>query len=642
MTPSLDVKSEISYEQQARRVSRGNLRNVLLYPEVAGHHMASALPYLTATPLFARVGTATLSALGDATTWVFLAGGATLFEEGDPPDALYVVVRGTLHVLLNDPGGETRSVGFLSPGSLVGELGVLLGEPRSATIRVVRDAELLRVPAETFMQLLEADAVLGVAVARLLGQRLKRTTKQPRMKARVRTVALAPIGDQFLLPAFARSFFDALFKLGAAPYHLSSACVEREVGPGASTINRGEPGDGRVLEFCDTLEREHSIVVYQTDPVRDAWTARCLRQADLVLLVADAASPSVLCNLERAVSGSRPASAIELVLVHADDARASGTLAWLEPRAVAGHHHVHLGGPASYDRLARFVTGTANGLVLSGGGARGFAHIGVIKALSETGVPIDVVGGSSMGAIIAAQFAAGFDADAMIDLNRRAFSGSDLSDLTVPTVALRKGRSTVRRLASMFGDRQIEDLPVRLFCVTSDLTHAHARVHDRGPVWLWTRASCSIPGLAPPIPFNGSLLVDGGLLNNLPVDVMRLRCSGPVIAVNVTPTVDLTTDAPLAAEMSGWPHLWGTLRSRSTRRPFPNIAQILSRTVFVSSVRDGEEKARLSDLSLQPPLDGVGMGDFEAIDQIVEAGYRHALDRLAEWPLRTPLATTVL
>jgi len=270
-------------------------------------------------------------------------------------------------------------------------------------------------------------------------------------------------------------------------------------------------------------------------------------------------------------------------------------------------------------------------LVFSGGGARGFAHIGVIKALRDAAIPIDVIGGASMGAIIAAQHASGFEVDAMIELNRRSFSGSQLSDLTVPAVALRKARSTVRRLQSMFGERQIEDLPLRYFCTSSDLTHARVCVHDRGPVWLWTRASCSIPGLTPPIASGGSLLVDGGLLNNLPADIMRQRCNGSVIAVNVTPTVDLTTDAPLVAAMSGWPHLWRMLFSGSGQRPFPNIAQILSRTVLVASVSDAQSQARYSDLYLAPALDGIGMGSFDAIDRTVEAGYRHAAERIAVW-----------
>ena len=584
--------------------------------------------HLAANPLFSGVSTRALDVLDAATEWVLLPGGTTLFEQGDEPDALYVLLRGTLHVLVEESDGGVQSIDYLGAGALVGELGVLLGEPRTASLRAVRDAELLRVPRETFMNLLDTEPALGAAVSRLLGQRLKRTTKQPRVRPRVRTVALLPVDGRPVPAEFVRSFLDALTGAGATASHLSSAGLERQLGAGASAVTRGDAGDSRILELCDDLERDHSLVIYEGDDTTGAWTERCLRQADLVLLVANASSPPEPGALERRAADGRPPGSMDLVLLHTDDAVGSGTLEWLRHRDLIGHHHVHAGRPQSYERLARFVTGTAGGLVLSGGGARGFAHIGVIKALGEAGIPIDVIGGSSMGAIIAAQHAAGLDVDAMVELNRRSFSGSDLSDLTVPTVALRRARSTVRRLSSMFGDRQIEDLPLRYFCVTSDLTHARVRVHDRGPLWLWTRASCAIPGLVPPIPSEGSLLVDGGLLNNLPADVMRQRCSGTVIAVNVTPTVDLTVSVPLVAEMSGWPHLWPMLFAGAERR-FPNIAEILSRTVFVGSVRDAQAQARYSDVYLEPPLEGIGMGDFAAIDRIVDAGYRAAIATLS-------------
>jgi predicted acylesterase/phospholipase RssA len=587
--------------------------------------------YLAAHPLFSGVSAGALGALDTAARWVLLAGGGALFEQGDEPDALYVLVRGTLHVVVHDAAGESHSVEYLGAGALVGELGVLLDEPRSATLRAVRDAELLQVPRAAFLRLLETEPALGVAVSRLLGQRLKRTTKQPRVRPRVGTVALLPVDGHPVPPAFVRSLLDALSGAGGTPSHLSSASIEREIGAGASAIDRGDPGDSRILELCDELERRHSLVIYEGGPVESAWTRRCLRQADLVLLIADAAGAPAAGDLERRAIDGRPPGSIELVLLHRNDAPPAGTIEWLRHRPGVGHHHVHLGRPESRERLARSVTGTAAGLVLSGGGARGFAHIGVIRALHEAAIAIDVVGGSSMGAIVAAQHAAGFGIDEMIELNRRAFSGSDVSDLTVPAVALRRGRSTVRRLKAMFGERQIEDLPLRYFCTTSDLTRARVVVHDRGPLWLWTRASCSIPGLAPPIPSRGSLLVDGGLLNNLPADVMRQRCSGAVMAVNVTPTVDLTTDSPLVADMSGWPHLWRMLAGGPGQRPFPNIAQILSRTAFVGSVRDAQQQARHADLYLEPALEGIGMGDFDAIDRIVEAGYRHAVVRIAAW-----------
>jgi NTE family protein len=588
--------------------------------------------YLAATPVFAGVSASALAMLDAAAGWVQLAGGTTLFAQGDEADALYVLVRGTLHVIVEDAAGAAHSVEYLEPGALVGELGVLLAEPRSATLRALRDAELVRVPRDTFIALLASEPALGASIARLLGRRLKRTTSRPRVTPRVRTVALLPAGDRAVGVEFVQSLLDALTRGGASPSHLSSALVDRDLGAGASAIGHGEAGDSRILELCDTLERDHAMVVYECEPSQSAWTGRCLRQADLVLIVAEAGGDPEPGALERQATAGRPPGSMNLVLLHAGGAVPSATLEWLRHRRVAAHHHVHPGRHEAFDRLARFLTGTAGGLVLSGGGARAFAHIGVIRALREARFPIDVIAGSSMGAIVAAQHAAGMDPAEMIEVNRRSFAGSDVGDLTAPTIALRRGRSTARRLAAMFGARQIEDLPVRYFCVSSDLTNACTQVHDRGPLWLWTRASCAIPGLVPPIPSEGRLLVDGGLLDNLPADLMRQRCSGVVIAVNVTPTVDLSVNMPLTAEMSGWPHLWPMLFGGGGQQGFPNIAGILSRTVFVGSVRDAQEQARRSDLYIEPVLPGIGMADFAAIEQIVEAGYRAAVAGLAATP----------
>jgi len=623
-----------SYERQSCRKSlAARLRSLMGASAWCNCGVYST--YLTANPIFAGISPAALAVLDATVQSVSVAGGKVLFEQGDPTDALYLLVRGTLHIVIRDSDGGEQSIEYLGAGALVGELGVMLGEPRTATVRAVRDAELIRIPRETFLQLLETEPALGAAVSRLLSQRLKRTTKHPRVRLKVQTVALVPVNQRPVPGEFVQSLLEALARQHVSARHLSSATVDRDVGAGASAIARGEAGDSQLLELCDAIERDHALVIYETDPIQNAWTERCLRRADLVLLVTEATDASPPGELEKWAVEGRSTSAVALVLLHNADQAPRGTIEWLRHRSGLAHHHVHPERAESCDRLVRFVTGTARGLVLSGGGARGFAHLGVMKALREAAIPIDVIGGASMGAIIAAQYAAGFDVDAMVELNRRSFSGSDVSDLTVPTVALRKARSTVRRLRSMFGERQIEDLPMRFFCTTSDLTHARVCVHDRGPVWLWTRASCSIPGLAPPIVSGRSLLVDGGLLNNLPADIMRQRCSGAVIAVNVTPTVDLTTDAPLVAEMSGWPHLWRMMFAGAAEHPFPNIAQILSRTVLIGSVHGAQDQVRHSDLYLDPALEGIGMGSFDAIDRVVEEGYRHAVTRIAAWQSQT-------
>jgi NTE family protein len=203
---------------------------------------------------------------------VGLAGGETLFNQGDPADALYVMVRGTLHVVIRDSDGGELSIEYLGAGAIIGEIGVMLGETRTATLRAVRDAELIRIPRETFVQLLETEPALGAAVARLVSRRLKRTTKQPRVELKVQTIALVPVNGRPVPGAFVRSLLEALARQRVSTSHLSSAIVDRDVGAGASDIARGEAGDSQLLELCDTIERDHALAIYETDHVRSAWT----------------------------------------------------------------------------------------------------------------------------------------------------------------------------------------------------------------------------------------------------------------------------------------------------------------------------------------------------------------------------------
>jgi len=273
--------------------------------------------------------------------------------------------------------------------------------------------------------------------------------------------------------------------------------------------------------------------------------------------------------------------------------------------------------------------------VLGGGGARGFAHIGVIRALREGGVPIDLVGGTSMGAILAAQCAMGRDDREMLAMTRRAFLGRPgRSDLTLPLVALHSGRATSRRLKNMFDDRTIEDLPIGYFCVSCNLTRAQVDVHDRGPVWFWARVSCSVPGLLPPVPYHGDLLVDGGLLDNLPVAEMRRRLGGFVAAVDVSVAVDLSVSTELAAE-APWSGTSQVSRLLTGRPSLPNIVNVLMRTAEISSVRDSRVSGSPADLYLHVPVEGIAMTDFASLDRIVALGYEYTMRRLEEYQRRS-------
>ena len=341
--------------------------------------------------------------------------------------------------------------------------------------------------------------------------------------------------------------------------------------------------------------------------------------------------PAELESLRPAIeSAVKNGTRVELALLRRAGVTPTGTAAWLDTAPFSAHHHLSTSDIADHDRLARRLSGRAWGLVLGGGGARGFAHIGVIRALRQGGVPIDMIGGTSMGAILAAQFAMGCDTEEMLEITRRAYlTGRAGNDLTLPCVSLHTGRATVRRLKAMFGDRAIEDLPTPYFCVSCNLTRATTVVHERGPVWFAARVSCAVPGLVPPVPYRGDLLVDGGLLDNLPVDVMRRRLGGSVAASDVSVAIDLAVDESLSPEApwSGSRHL---LRKFTARPRLPNIVHMLMRTAEIGSVRDSQVSGSPADLYLRVPVEGIAMTDFKALDRIVALGYEYTARRLDE------------
>jgi len=327
-----------------------------------------------------------------------------------------------------------------------------------------------------------------------------------------------------------------------------------------------------------------------------------------------------------------------LVLLHPETTTLpSGTRFWLEPRKLDAHHHLRRDRDADLARLARFLTGNAVGAVLGGGGARGFAHIGVIRAFREAGIPIDLIGGTSMGALIAVQPALGWDDATMLEVNRRSFVEKKpvtLRDYTVPVYSLVDGRRLDRNLIAPLGDARIEDLWTGYFCVSSNLTRAEAVVHRDGPVWKAIRASLAVPGVFAPVLEGTDLLVDGGVLNNLPGDVMRRLGGGWVIAVDVSLDRDLEVrDGTLP---SPWKVLLNWLNPFGKPSELPNILHLMVRTTLLASVQKTESMKKLVDLYIQPPVSRFKLMQFSALEDIAETGYRHAKTVLGDWIAQRP------
>lgn len=570
--------------------------------------------------LFSRLDDASRAAVAAETEWVYLNGGETLFRQGDEGDALYVVIRGRLLATIDVPGSEQKEVGAITRGEVVGEMAVLTGEPRSLTVRAVRDTALVRFSKAAFEKIARSNPDAMLAITRRIITRLQQMNLGVKMPQRTGTIAVLALAEGVGHEAVASALLQALQPIGRA-ISVSSASFDRD--------QAGRTDDEKAA-WLDELERSHDYLLYVGDAGPSAWTSRCVRQADRILLVANGdAAPDVAGVAARMAAMGLPRDGVrtELVLMQpADLAAPKDTERWLTATGAPSHYHARRGRAADLERIARFLTGRAVGLVLGGGGARGFAHIGVIQALHEAGVPIDAIGGTSMGAVIAAQYALGADEPALRVINKRTWiDANPLKDKTLPIVALLSCRKLEKMVVDMFGDTQIADLWLPFYCVSADLTNAEMHVHERGAVGRSVRASMALPGIAIPIRHGNALLIDGGVLNNVPADVMKRRC-GKVIAVDVTPEKDMAANAPYPEAASGWSFFW----KRKTP-VLPSIMAIIMRTVMLSSAHYRGRVNRDIDLLVAPPSGGFGMFEWHRLDEIAQGGYNTAKPAIARW-----------
>ncbi|MDD3445354.1 MAG: cyclic nucleotide-binding and patatin-like phospholipase domain-containing protein, partial [Zavarzinia sp.] len=356
--------------------------------------------------LFADVDTSARRALIEQSAWYSLPGGSTLFAQGEPGDALYVLLRGSLAVLRDAPDGVRRRIARVRAGEVVGEMALVTGRPRSASVVAERDCEVLRLDRPAFEQLVIHHPKSMLRLTRQIVGRLEALQDAPAggLPPRPRSIALLPLGRSSDCSTLRRDLARAMRLYGKV-----AEVVEAD-------------GTDHQTEWFHDIENAHDFVLYQGDATDGPWSRLCLRQADLLLVVVDADDPEPRRRHALEAVALTRGIAVELVLLHPPERLLpDGTKAFLEGREVALHHHVRVGLWGDAARLARQMTGRAVGLVLSGGGARGFAHLGVLRALAEAGIAIDMVGGCSMGAVVGAGAAMHLEAHEAEQRFRRAF-----------------------------------------------------------------------------------------------------------------------------------------------------------------------------------------------------------------------------
>jgi len=563
---------------------------------------------LSAFPLLADVGEAALKRLLSEANWFGLPGGMLLKRDGENDRALFLVVTGSLGVFVDDEKGKRRLVAHVPAGETVGEMSLISGEAHSAQLVALRDTELLRISRDGFDSLIARHPRVMLNLMRVVVRRLQDTTHRPTDGARPKTFAIVPLQEGLAQTHIAQRLAAALGEMGSKAAVLDASADENSA------------------EWFNSFEAAHDIVFYRGDTPTSPWTQLCLRQADRVFLLARSDQPLPLKQLDLPAFKERATGLPELLLLH-PDGHAYGLPEHFAIRSglFEVHHHIRQGNTDDVHRLARFVAGRAIGLVLAGGGARGFAHIGVIKALSEAHVPFDNLGGTSMGAIIAACVAMEWSQEEMTERMRAAFvTANPLSDFTLPLIALVRGKKVSDLLREHFGEIRIEEMPKPFFCVSSDLTSGRIHVHRSGLLWRALRASVALPGILPPVTHHGHLLVDGGVMNNLPVDVMAQHSAGPIIASDVTGELDLR----VADSRYGERPIWWLIGQRM--RGTPSIISILMRSGTVGSEAQRRLVREQADYLFEPPLEDVGLRDWKKFDRAIAEGYAHAQARMEQ------------
>ncbi len=566
-------------------------------------------------PLFAELDARNLAAVERELELLILPGGAPLFRRGEAADAVYLVASGCLGVFRHDDG-ETEEPGLIAeitPGNIVGEMSLLSEGERTRSVAALRDSEVWRLARADFDTLTSQHPEVLPTLMRYVAAR--NAAPPGKRRRQPRTFAILPSGPDVPSARFAVLLAEALRQLGTQVQMLGSDSQDEEP------------------EWFARCEMESSFVLYRADPTLTPWTKLCLRQADCLVVVrnADNERPTrVPFEVETARSGAVFHRRRELVLLHEGSDPAPGTTTAMLAGGMYGqHHHVRLDIHSDIDRLARLLTGHAVGLVMAGGGARAFTHIGVVKAMRASGVPIDLIGGTSMGAIVAAGVAARWSDQELAERFHRAFVDSNpLSDYTIPAISLFSGRRVSRLLRTAFDERDIEDLALPFFCVTANLTTSAADVHTVGRLWRWLRASVSIPGVLPPFNQAGEVHVDGGVIDNFPVRAMRRMGRGTTVGIDIDTGGALSAGADVMEPWSPWEFFRRLIWRRDETLPIPSIVRILLRSALVASTARAQEDRAAADLLITPPMNHIDLLDWTSFDTAIEVGYRTTMEAL--------------
>ncbi|KAF7216934.1 patatin-like phospholipase domain-containing protein 7a isoform X1 [Nothobranchius furzeri] len=613
-----------------------------------------------------------------ALDWMAVEAGRAVYRQGDKSDSTFIVLSGRLRSVIMKDNGKKEMIGEYGRGDLIGVVETLTHQNRATTVHAVRDSELAKLPEGALSSIKRKFPQVVTRLIHLLGQKILQQVNVPlsarslalhtpgskwdagNQASNLSTVTVLPVSEEVPLTAFTLELQHALLAIGPTLL-LTSDIIKQRLGAAALDSVH----EYRLSSWLGQQEDLHRIVLYQTDYSLTPWTQRCIRQADCIIIVGVGEQDPAVGELERMLEGSAVRAQKQLVLLHREDGLPpQGTVHWLNMRSWISRH-LHLSCPrrvfskrslpkllelyqrvfekpadrhSDFSRLARILTGNAIALILGGGGARGCSQVGILRALCESGIPVDLIGGTSIGSLMGALYAEDRSHTRM-RIRAREWAMEMTSkfrkalDFTYPWASMFTGAAFNSSISNVFKSKQIEDLWITYFNITTDITASAMRVHTDGSLWRYVRASMSLSGYLPPLcdPKDGHLLMDGGYINNLPADVARSMGAKVVIAIDVG-SRDETNLTNYGDSLSGWWVLWKRFNPLAEKVKVLNMAEIQSRLAYVCCVRH-LESVKNSDYCeyIRPPIDRYRTLEFDKFDEIAEVGYQHGKTVFDVW-----------
>uniref|UniRef100_A0A665X4F8 lysophospholipase n=1 Tax=Echeneis naucrates TaxID=173247 RepID=A0A665X4F8_ECHNA len=584
-----------------------------------------------------------------ALDWMAVEAGRAVYRQGEKSDSTFIVLSGRLRSVIMKEDGKKELIGEYGRGDLIGVVEALTHQNRATTVHAVRDSELAKLPEGALGSIKRRFPQVVTRLIHLLGQKILQQVNGPltgilalhtpgskwdagNQASNLSTVTVLPVSEEVPLTAFSLELKHALVAIGPTLL-LTSDIIKQRLGAAALDSVH----EYRLSSWLGQQEDIHRIVLYQTDYTLTPWTQRCIRQADCIIIVGLGEQDPAVGELERMLEGSAVRAQKQLVLLHREDGPTpKGTVDWLNMRSWISRH-LHLSCPrrvfskrslpkllelyqrvsekptdrhSDFSRLARVLTGNAIALILGGGGARGCSQVGIMRAVCEAGIPVDLIGGTSIGSLMGALYAEDRSHSRMrIRAKEWAMQMTSVFqkvlDLTYPVTSMFSGAAFNSSISNVFKSKQIEDLWIPYFNITTDITASAMRVHTDGSLWRYVRASMSLSGYLPPLcdPKDGHLLMDGGYINNLPADVARSMGAKVVIAIDVG-SRDETNLTNYGDSLSGWWLLWKRLNPLAKKVKVLNMAEIQTRLAYVCCVRQ-LESVKNSDYCeyIRPPID---------------------------------------